>query len=88
MPTAKKRKTAKLASTADTKKAATPHAFNPDHKIHLLVKENPKQKGSKEAARFAKYKNGMTVQQAFDLGMNPLNLRRDAERKCIKIGAA
>jgi hypothetical protein len=67
-------------------KAARKSAFNPEHKIHLLVKENPKLKGSKEAKRFDKYRNGMTVAQAYEAGMNSLNLSRDVERKCIKVG--
>jgi hypothetical protein len=66
--------------------AARKGAFNPAHKIHLLVKENPKRKGSKEAKRYARYRNGMTVAQAFEKGMNALNLSRDVERKCITVG--
>ena len=73
----------KAASKTAPKAART---FNPEHKIHLLVKENPKRAKSKEAKRFDKYRNGMTVAQAFELGMNTLNLVRDTERKYIKIG--
>ena len=49
----------KITAKAATKKSngKTPKsAFNPDHKISLLVKENPNVKGSKEFKRFALYK--------------------------------
>ena len=82
-----KKRTAALANTSKPEsKKGIANTFNPEHKIHLLVKENPKRKGSKEAKRFSLYKNGMTVAEAFELGMNTLNLTRDVERKCIRIG--
>ena len=84
---------AKHVTKATTTKAATKKSngkahtrFNPAHKIHLLVEGNPKRKDSKEAKRFAKYKNGMLVQAALDAGMQQQNLRRDVERKVIRIG--
>jgi hypothetical protein len=82
----------KAAPKAATKKAKANGAvkarttFNPEHKIHVLVKDNPKRKNTKEAKRFDKYRNGMTVAQAYEVGMNALNLSRDIERKCIKVG--
>ena len=47
------------------------HTFNPEHKITLLipVAQNPKRKNSKEAKRYALYRNGMSVQAALDAGM-------------------
>ena len=58
------------------------------HKITLLipVAKNPKRKGTKEAKRYSLYRTGMTVADAFKAGMDALNLRRDVERKCIKVG--
>ena len=79
---------AKAATKAKSKSNghARKSAFNPDHKITLLVKDNPKRPKSKEAKRFDKYKNGMTVAQAYEAGMDALNLTRDVERKCIRVG--
>jgi hypothetical protein len=85
---AKATKKAAQAPKAAIKKAngKTRTAFAPDAKITLLVKENPKRKDTKEHKRFAQYRNGMTVAQAYEAGMNALNLSRDIERKCIKVG--
>jgi hypothetical protein len=83
---AKKSAKAPKAAKAKSNGAVKAHAFNPEHKITLLVKENPKRKGTKEAKRFDKYRNGMSVAQAYEVGMNALNLSRDIERKCIKVG--
>ena len=68
------------ATKKATKAAAAPKAekangkartFNPEHKITLLipVAQNPKRKNSKEAKRYALYRNGMSVQAALDAGM-------------------
>ena len=73
------------AKTKSNGNGTTHKAFAPDAKITLLVKDNPKRKGTKEAKRFDKYRNGMTIAQAYEAGMNSLNLTRDIERKCIKV---
>ena len=85
----KAKKAAKAAPKAATKKAngKTRTAFAPDAKITLLVKEDPKRKDTKEHKRFAKYRNGMSVAQAYELGVDALNLRTDLRHEYIKIGA-
>jgi hypothetical protein len=95
MTTSKKRKTAKLATNKPAAKTAdrprpvlAVQQFNPEHKIHVLAKENPKRKGSKEAKRFSLYKNGMTVQAAKEAGMDNMNFTRDVQLGYIKVGAA
>jgi hypothetical protein len=77
-------KAAKAKSNGANGKAAT---FNPDFKIHLLVRENPKRAKSKEHKRFGLYKNGMTIAQAKELGMNNLNFTRDVTLGYIRVGA-
>jgi hypothetical protein len=49
---------------------------------NVAGQRQPKRKGSKEAKRYALYRNGMTLAQAFEAGMNTLNLTHDIERKC------
>ena len=41
---------------------------SPDARIVLLVQESPKQRGDRAHARFALYRDGMTVQEFFDTG--------------------
>jgi hypothetical protein len=61
--------------------------FSPEAKITVLAKENPKRKGTAEFKRFAKYKSGMTVAAAKELGIaNNLNLTIDVQREYIKVG--
>lgn len=82
-----KRRTAALASTKAAKKASSTAVtqFKLDAKITVIAKDNPKRRGSKEAKRFDRYRNGMTVQAARDLGMDNLNLTGDVERGYIKV---
>jgi hypothetical protein len=84
----KAKRAAATAAPSATRKTASEAVkqFNPEHRIHLLVKENPKRKGSKEAKRFDKYRNGMTVEQAKAAGMDNLNLTRDVMLGYIKVG--
>lgn len=64
--------------------------------IRLLAKDNPKQKGSAARARFALYRDGMTVAEYFaacmQAGFTKRNvsddLRYDQEHGSIKIDAA
>ena len=84
-----KRRTAALATAKpESKKGKSQQVqqFVPDAKITVIAKDNPKRKGSKEAKRFDRYRNGMTVAQAKDAGMDNLNLTRDVERGYIKVG--
>ena len=53
--------------------------------VVLLVKENPKKLGSKARERFAKYKMGMTRQQALDAGLTGGDLRWDVEHRFIRL---
>jgi hypothetical protein len=81
------RKTTKKAAKAKSNGAVKAHTFNPDHKITVLAKENPKREDSKEHKRFAKYRNGMLVSEAKEKGIaDNLNLSRDVALGFIKIG--
>jgi len=48
--------------------------------IHILVDENPKRPGSKSAARFNLYREGMTVQAALDAGVYTADILYDSGR--------
>lgn len=54
-PAAAKKKAPAKAKTVGRAK------FSDDAKIKLLVKENPRREGTEAHARFAKFKDGMTV---------------------------
>ncbi len=75
------------AKTAPAKKAPAKKPgrvrIKDDAKIKLLVKENPRQPGSKRAQQFAKYKTGMTVAAAIKAGVPRGAIRRDMRRKLI-----
>jgi hypothetical protein len=47
---------------------------------------NPKRKGSKSFDKFAKYKDGMTVEQAAAAGVTGADLSWDTKHGFIKIG--
>lgn len=55
-------------------------------KISMKTKENPHRTGTILHKQFAKYKNGMTVQQALDAGVVWANLRYLSALEHIKIG--
>ena len=84
-----KKSTAKFADKPKKEKkakASTPRGkYKPDQKITLLVKENPKRKGSAAYKRYEKYKSGMSVEAAQEAGMKAINLDRDVSRGFIKI---
>lgn len=63
-------------------KAAT--NFDKEAKITVLVKENPKRKGSLSAKRFSNYKTGMTVAEAIEKGLGP-DLAWDISHGFIKV---
>jgi len=54
-------------------------------KITLLVKENPKRKGTESCKRYDKYKSGMTVAEALKAGITPADLSYDVKHGNIKI---
>lgn len=56
-----------------------------DKKIRVLVKENPKRKGTAGAKRFALYRSGMTVAAALKAGVTRADLNWDTEHKFIEI---
>jgi len=92
---AAKKKTKKKASVmASTKKARAASEEEEEEKpkrrmdeetlskrIKILVDENPKRAGSKSAARFDLYEDGMTVGEALDAGVWPADIRYDSEVK-------
>ena len=55
-------------------------------KITVLAAENPKRKGSESAARFAKYKTGMTYAQAIEKGLTRADISWDLKHGYIKLG--
>jgi hypothetical protein len=75
--------------TAAPKAAATTSSatrlYPPDAKVKLVVKENPKRKGGKSHARFAKYRDGMTIEQALKAGVTAQDLKYDESKKFIQI---
>jgi hypothetical protein len=50
------------------------------------VVANPKKPGTQAAARFAKYKNGMTVAEALAAGLKAKDIRWDQAHKFIQLG--
>lgn len=73
--------TAKTKSKPKTKTANK--TANGGGKIKVLAKENPKRKGTKAHAQFAKYKTGMTVEEARSAGIG--TMKYDVEHKFISI---
>lgn len=59
--------------------------FRDDQKIRVLVKENPKRKGTGGAKRFALYRSGMTVAAALEAGVTRADLNWDAAHKFIEV---
>lgn len=58
---------------------------NAENKPYDGKDNNPKRKASASFAKFALYKNGMTVQQAADAGLTGADLRWDSQHKFINI---
>jgi len=55
-------------------------------KVKYGAKNNPKRGASAE--RFAKYKDGMTIQKALDAGLTGADIAHDLKKKFISIKAA
>jgi hypothetical protein len=78
---------AEKAAPAKAKKAkpAKKLPFPETAKIKILVDENPKRPGSKGAARFDQYRNGMTVAAALEAGITAKDLVWDVDHKFVSI---
>lgn len=59
--------------------------YEPSAKISVKAEENPHRKSSKDYAKFAKLKNGMTVQKALDGGIDRGYLRYVVDRDLVSI---
>jgi hypothetical protein len=59
--------------------------IRPSHKVRLLVKENPKQPNSASRARFDRYRNEMTVDEALSVGIRPEDVRWDVAHGFIEL---
>jgi hypothetical protein len=78
---AAKKATAKKAS--GERKARTPK--NSESKIKVLAEENPKRKGTASHARFAKYKDGMTVDEFIKKGGTAADVNYDVKHGYISL---
>jgi hypothetical protein len=56
-----------------------------DHRIRLVVAENPKRVGSASRDRFALYRTGMTVAEATSAGVLPADIRWDLAHQFIEL---
>jgi hypothetical protein len=90
----------KMAKSAKTKASAKPKGPRGPKKIRGFDRsavisfgkgydagENNPKRGT-AAARFAKYREGMTVQKALDVGMKVADISYDAKSGFIKLAAA
>lgn len=57
----------------------------PDRKVPYGAKNNPKRAGTKAAARFETYKNGMTVEAALKAGHKPRHVVKDQKKGYIVV---
>ena len=80
-----KKSDAKPAAEPKTSNVGRKSKIDGTQKITVLVDENPKRAGSNAHARFAKYKTGMTVSKALELGVTPADLAYDTKSKYISI---
>lgn len=85
--------TKKTTAKAPSAKAVEPKTSNVGRKsridgtkkITVLVDANPKREGSGAHARFSKYKTGITVSKALELGVTAADLAYDIKNKYISI---
>jgi len=54
-------------------------------KIHLISQENPKLVGSKAAADWEKYREGMTVKEAREAGISLADIHYNAQHQFLQI---
>lgn len=68
--------------------------FSNEHRIRFLADENdvaygpgnnPKRKGTKAEAQFAKYRDGMTVAEAYEAGLTTAELSYDVDHAYITV---
>ena len=86
---AKKAKPAKKAAKKAAKgNGATRARFNPDHKIQVLVRDNPRRKGSAAHDRLEKVlkSGGKSVKAFLDGGGRSATLGFAVENKLVKVG--
>ena len=80
------KKAAKPKASANGAKRGPKGGFAGTDKIKILTKENPFRAGTKSAAWWAKYENGMTVEAAIAAGVPRHHIRWDSILENIKIG--
>lgn len=88
-----KDKTPKTAPAADATATAKPAAaknlgpkgVSDDAAVKMLAGSNPKREGSAARARFANYRDGMTVKEALAAGITTPDLVYDAKHGFIEI---
>ena len=86
VPTKPATKAAKPAKVTSAAPAAPKEPKPADLRtIRLLSPTNPKKVGSKAAARFAKYVDGMTVADALAAGIKSIDIAWDSRRKHIEL---
>jgi len=55
------------------------------HRIRLMVEGNPKTPGTACYGRFSKYRDGMSVSDAYDAGVRPEDIRWDLAHRFIEL---
>lgn len=78
-------KNGKKAATGAKKGGGRKASFDPDARINILVKENPKRKGSASAKRFDKYAQNMKVADALDKGVKSADIAWDVKHAFIAL---
>jgi hypothetical protein len=56
-----------------------------DHRIRVVVAGNPKREGSATRLRFDRYREGMTVDEAYAVGIKPEDVRWDVAHGFIEL---
>lgn len=55
------------------------------HRIRILVDANPKQIGSASRERFGRYQTGMSVEEAYSVGIRPEDIRWDVAHGFLEL---
>ena len=82
----KSKSKSKSKAKAKTAAAKPKGSFNPDAKITVLAKENPRREGTDAHEKFKLYKTGMTVADYIKKGGSSGKIRTDVARGNIKVG--
>lgn len=92
MPSEKARKTPRPRTSGATgemrsrlEKDAIIHMGQDEQGNPFSAKNNPKREGSASYDRFAKYKEGISVQKALEAGITPADLRHDEKKGFITL---